>query len=46
MAHTVHFSPTALSYARSLLELANERDHQQEQIGSELRDLRQIIDTE
>ncbi|MBV8781315.1 MAG: ATP synthase F1 subunit delta [Phycisphaerae bacterium] len=44
MPHTTHFSPTALSYAQALLDLANERDQQQEAVGQELRDIRQIID--
>ncbi len=44
MPHTTHFSPTAFSYAQALLELANEKN-QATVIGEELRDLRQIIDT-
>ncbi len=44
MPHTTHFSPTAYSYAQALLELANEKN-QAAQIGEELRDIRQIIDT-
>ena len=42
--HTVHYSPTAVIYARSLLELANEGGQQAEAIAEELRDLRQIVD--
>jgi F-type H+-transporting ATPase subunit delta len=43
--HTTHFSPTAFNYARSLLELANEGQQQAEEIAGELRDIRQIIDS-
>jgi F-type H+-transporting ATPase subunit delta len=39
-----HQSPLATSYAKALLELANE-SKQTEAIGEELRDLRQILDT-
>src|SRR5436190_1378056 len=39
----VHLSPTAIAYARSLLELATER-RQAEPIGAEMRDLKSILD--
>src|SRR4051794_37827378 len=39
---TTHYSPTAVSYAQSLLELAGDRASS---IGQELADLRQVVDT-
>ncbi|MDB5298987.1 MAG: atpH [Phycisphaerales bacterium] len=42
MAHTHHNSPLALTYARSLLELANEKN-QAEEIGRELAGLGEIL---
>jgi F-type H+-transporting ATPase subunit delta len=39
-----HQSPLAISYAQAMLELANE-SKQTEEMGGELRDLRQILDT-
>jgi F-type H+-transporting ATPase subunit delta len=42
MPSTAHYSPTAVSYAQSLLELAGD---QAASIGEELRGLRQIVDT-
>jgi len=39
-----HQSPLAVAYAQALLDLANEAKNAEE-IGQELRDLRQIIDT-
>ena len=38
-----HVSPTAVAYARSLLELATERN-QAEPIGQEMRDIKRILD--
>ncbi|HEX3358521.1 MAG TPA: ATP synthase F1 subunit delta [Tepidisphaeraceae bacterium] len=42
MAKQIHPSPTAVSYATALLELANERK-QTEQIGEDLSGLRQLL---
>jgi F-type H+-transporting ATPase subunit delta len=42
-AHATHASPTAISYAQSILDLANE-SQQAEAIGEELGRLRQIVD--
>ena len=41
--HESHASPTALAYAQSVLDLANEQK-QGESIGQELNQLRQIVD--
>jgi F-type H+-transporting ATPase subunit delta len=41
-ANTEHSSPLSVSYARSLLELANER-HQAREIGQELEHLRDVM---
>jgi F-type H+-transporting ATPase subunit delta len=38
-----HFSPAAMSYARSLLDLANEKK-QAEALGQELRQIKEILD--
>jgi len=38
-----HYSPAAVSYARSLLELANEKN-EAEAIGAELKQVREILD--
>src|SRR5437867_1895375 len=38
-----HFSPAAMSYARSLLDLANERQHA-EPIGQELQQIKEILE--
>jgi len=43
MANTTHASPTAVTYARSLLELARERGLA-EPIGQELEQLKEILD--
>lgn len=43
MKAQTHASPTAISYAQSLLELANEQK-QADAIGQELADLRRIVD--
>jgi F-type H+-transporting ATPase subunit delta len=43
MANQTHSSPTAVAYAQSLLELATEQG-QAEQVGQELRGIRQLID--
>src|ERR1700712_5072158 len=40
--HTQHTSPLAVAYARSLLELANER-HQAREIGHEIDGLRSAL---
>lgn len=42
MPQTTHYSPTAEAYARSLLDLANERN-QAESIGQEIAALREIL---
>jgi F-type H+-transporting ATPase subunit delta len=42
MQNQIHNSPLALSYAKALLELANEGNLTQ-QIGEDLRDLREIL---
>ena len=41
--HQLHASPSAVTYAQSILELANEQK-QPEKIGEELSSLRQILD--
>src|SRR5438105_14197158 len=43
MAAELHSSPVAVTYARSLLELANEQK-QAEAIGQELSDLQKILE--
>ena len=43
MAQTTHPSPTAVTYARSLLELAQERNIAQP-IGQELDEIKQVLD--
>jgi F-type H+-transporting ATPase subunit delta len=44
MAKSTHASPTAVTYARSLLELAQERN-QAEPIGAELRGIQEVLET-
>jgi F-type H+-transporting ATPase subunit delta len=38
-----NYTPTAASYARALLEMANERQQQAAPIGDELRDLKSLV---
>jgi len=42
-ASTTHASPTAVSYAQALLDLASEQG-QAEPMGQELMDLRRVLD--
>src|SRR5688572_24201999 len=46
MAQNTHFSAAAHSWARSLLELAKERQVPLEPLAQELRDIRQVIDND